>query len=202
MVQPPPGRNAQVRREPAQALPGHLQPELRLRGLARALAGAPRRRPHLGGPRDQDLPRRQPPHEAGRLLGVADPRGAGRPPRPRLPVRGLHAAGDDGDAREGRLQPVLHLLHVAQREVGAHRVPDGAHDRRAPGVLPAELLRQHAGHPHRVPPDRRPPGLRGAARARGDPLAELRDLLRLREPRAHAGRRRAARSTSTRRSTS
>ena len=31
-------------------------------------------------------------------------------------VRGVHAPGDDGDAREGRLQPVLHLLHLAEHE--------------------------------------------------------------------------------------
>ena len=36
VVQPPAGRDAQVRGEPAQALPGHLQRQLRLRGLARA----------------------------------------------------------------------------------------------------------------------------------------------------------------------
>ena len=79
LVPPPPRRHAQVRREPAQALPGHLQRQLRLRRLAEPLAGAPRRRPLLGRPRRQGLPRRQPAHEAGRLLGVADPRGAGRP---------------------------------------------------------------------------------------------------------------------------
>ncbi len=36
VVQPAARRDAQVRREPAQALPGHLQRQLRLRGLARA----------------------------------------------------------------------------------------------------------------------------------------------------------------------
>ena len=45
-------------------------------------------------------------------------------------------------------------------------------------VLPAELLREHAGHPPRVPAARRPAGVRGAARARRDAVAELRDLLR------------------------
>ena len=48
VVPPPPRRDAEVRREPAEALPGHLQRRLRLRGLARALAGAARRRPPLG----------------------------------------------------------------------------------------------------------------------------------------------------------
>ncbi len=48
VVPPPPRRDAEVRREPAEALPGHLQRRLRLRGLARPLAGAARRRPPLG----------------------------------------------------------------------------------------------------------------------------------------------------------
>ena len=48
VVPPPARRDAQVRREPAQALPGHLQRQLRQRGLARALGGAARRRPLLG----------------------------------------------------------------------------------------------------------------------------------------------------------
>ena len=39
------------------------------------------------------LPRRQPAHEAGRVLGVADPRGAHGAPRGDLPRRGVHAAG-------------------------------------------------------------------------------------------------------------
>ena len=64
-----------------------------------------------------------------------------------------------------------------------------ADDRRA-RVLPPELLRQHARHPHRVPPARRAAGVRGAARARRHAVADLRHLLRLRELRA---RRRPAR---------
>ena len=78
VVPPPPGRDAQVRREPAEALPGHLQRQLRLRGLARSLGGAARRRPRLGRARRHRLPRRQPAHEADRVLGVADRRGARR----------------------------------------------------------------------------------------------------------------------------
>ena len=35
VVQPPPRRDAEVRREPAEEVPGHLQRQLRLRGLAR-----------------------------------------------------------------------------------------------------------------------------------------------------------------------
>ena len=116
-------------------------------------------------------------------------------------VRGVHAAGDDGRAREGGLQPVLHVLHLEEHEGGADRVHDRADALRAAAVLPAELLREHAGHPPRVPAARRPAGVRGATRARGDAVAELRDLLRLRARRERPGRGRAARSTSTRRST-
>ena len=54
------------------------------------------------------LPRRQPAHEARRLLGMADPRGAVRASRRDLPLRGVHAPGDDVHAGQARLQPVLH----------------------------------------------------------------------------------------------
>ena len=53
-------------------------------------------------------------------------------------------------------------------------------------LLPPELLRQHAGHPHRVPGRGRPARLRGAPRPRRHALADLRDLLRLRELRERA----------------
>ena len=48
VVPPPAGRDAEVRREPAEALPGHLQRQLRDRGLAGTLGGAPGRRALLG----------------------------------------------------------------------------------------------------------------------------------------------------------
>ncbi len=48
VVQPPARRHAEVRREPAEALPGHLQRQLRLRGLAGSLGGAARRRAARG----------------------------------------------------------------------------------------------------------------------------------------------------------
>ena len=43
--------------------------------------------------RRADLPRRQPAHQAGRLLGVAARRGPGQRPRRDLPGRGVHEAG-------------------------------------------------------------------------------------------------------------
>jgi hypothetical protein len=55
---------------------------------------------------------------------------------------------------EGRLPPELHLLHLAQREVGARGVPPRAL-RPAAAYMRPELLRQHARHPARVPAVRR-----------------------------------------------
>ena len=46
-----------------------------------------------------------------------------------LPRRGLHPAEGDEAARQGRLHPVLFLLHLAQHQGGADRVSDRA-DRR------------------------------------------------------------------------
>ena len=86
---------------------------------------------------------------------------------------------DDDAAREGRVLAVLHVLHVEEHEVGARGV------RRAAPLLvdlpPPEPLAEHAGHPPRAPADRRPAGVREQARPRGDALADLRHLLRLRE---------------------
>ena len=107
---------------------------------------------------------------------------------------------DDDAPREGRVLAVLHVLHVEEHEGGARRVR-----RAAPLVVdlpPPEPLAEHAGHPPRAPADRRPAGVREPARPRGDALADLRHLLRLRELRERPAARRGARSTSTRRSTS
>ena len=52
------------------------------------------------------------------------------PPRRDLPRRGVHGAGDDGQARRGRLHAELHVLHVAPRAVGAARVRRRAHPAR------------------------------------------------------------------------
>ena len=123
VVQPPPGRHAQVRREPAQALPGHLQRQLEQRGLAGAVAGAARRPARLGRPRRDRLPRRQPAHQADRLLALADHRDPPRPPRGDLPRRGVHAPLRHARAGQERLQPVLHVLHLEERALGARRVP-------------------------------------------------------------------------------
>ena len=187
VVPPPARRHAQVRREPAEALPGHPQRRLGHVGARGALECAQGRRPRLVRPRHPRLPRRQPAHEADAVLGVADRRGSCRLPRGDLPGRGVHAPGADDDARQDRLLAVVHLLRLEEHEGRPRRV------RRAGavvvGVLPPQHVAEHARHPQRVPPARRPAGVRGSTRPRGDALAELRDLLGLRGVRERAGAR-------------
>ena len=97
-----------------------------------------------------------------------------------LPLGGLHAAEDDEAAGQGRLHAVLHLLHLAQHQGGADRVPDRADAERMPPVHAAEFLRQHAGHQPVLPADERAAGLPGAARPGRDACGQLRRLQRLR----------------------
>src|SRR4051794_18704603 len=185
VVPPSPGRDAQVRGEPAQALPGHLQRELGVARLGGPVVRPQGRAPRLGGPRGPRLPGRQPPHKAVRVLGVAHPGGPRRRPRRHPPRRGVHPRGEDARARRARLHPVLHVLHLEERELGAPRVrpAPGARPRRR---VPPELLRQHARHPPRVPRPRRRVGVPRPAGPRGDPLPHLRHLLGFRGVRERA----------------
>ncbi len=57
-----------------------------------------RDRPAVDVARRPGLPRRQPAHQAGGVLGVAARRGPQDRPRRDLPVRGVHQAGDDAGA--------------------------------------------------------------------------------------------------------
>ena len=169
--QQPPRRHAQVRREPAQEVPGHLQLQL---GLRRTGAGCGRRAARSCcswvDARREGLPRRQPAHEAVPVLGVADRRGPQGRPRRDLPRRGVHPPRGDARAGQARLHPVLHVLHLEELALGAHRVrqrarlrarsastsgpnffantPDILHDylaaRRAAGVLHAARARRDA----------------------------------------------------------
>ena len=77
MVPPPPRPEAQVHREPAQALPGHLQRQLRVGRLGGALGRAPRGRAFWVG-HGVRVFRSTTRTRTRRVLGVADPGGAGR----------------------------------------------------------------------------------------------------------------------------
>ena len=115
-------RDHRLRREPAEEVPGHLPDELRQRpgrDLPRGAAG----RQALDVARRPGLPGRQPAHQAGRVLGVAAQGDPAHRPRRDLPVRGVHPAADDARPGRGRLPPVLHVLHLAHRQVGARGVP-------------------------------------------------------------------------------
>ena len=158
----------------------------------------------LDRPRRAHLPRRQPAHQALRVLGVADrARSSASTPtciflaeaftRPKVMYR---------LAKLGFTQSYTYFTW-RNTQAGADRVLHRADAAAGARVLPPQLLAQHARHPARVPADGGRAGLHGAAGAGRDAGAELRHL----RPglRAAARTRRAspaARSTSTPRSTS
>ena len=158
LVPPAAGRLDQVRREPAQEIPGHRQPRLRPAGLARrcgrrccgvVLFWVAAGRAHL--------PRRQPAHQAGRVLGMADRarcRGTIRTcvflaeafTRPKM-MRRLAKAG----FTQSYTYFTWRNTKAELTEYLTELTPD-----RGGGVFPAEFLRQHARHPARLPAGRRP----------------------------------------------
>ena len=122
LVPPSPGRHDQVRREPAEEVSGHLSVRLRVGRLAVALARADLGVLVLDRPRGQDLPGRQPPHQAVRVLGMGACRHPARVARRDLPLGGFHAAEGHAPPRQAWVLPVLHVLHLAEHQGGAHRV--------------------------------------------------------------------------------
>ena len=104
-------------------------------------------------------------------------------------------------ARQARLQPVLHVLHVEELALGARRVRRRAGSARCSASTSGRTSSPTRRTSSTSTSARRPAGVRGAARARRDAEPDLRHLLGLRALRERAGARRAARSTSTPRST-
>ena len=100
------------------------------------------------------------PHtKAVRVLGVGDRFDPPRPPRHDLPGRSIHPATHHGTARQDRLQPVVHLLHLAARGLRAAPV---LHRSRHPHgrFVPTERVAQYARHPQRPTPTRWPSDVR------------------------------------------
>ncbi len=94
VVQPPPGRDAEVRREPAQEVPGHLQRQLATARTGAALAGAAGRRPASGSTHGVRVFRVDNPHTKPLPFWEWLIRKVrARAPRRRLPGRGVHRAG-------------------------------------------------------------------------------------------------------------
>lgn len=113
----------------------------------------------------ENLPRRQPAHQATAVLAMADRQCAQPAPRGHLPRRSLHQAGDDGPPGKGRVRAELYLLHLAQPQTGTARVLRAAQPAAMEPVLPAQLLRQHPRHQPVLPAHLRPcrlPHPRGA----------------------------------------
>ncbi len=76
-----------------------------------------------------------------------------------LSRRGVHPPRGDALSGQGRLHAVVHLFHLAEYEAGAHRVLHRADHIERARVSPPEPVRQHAGHPPRLPTERRAPGV-------------------------------------------
>ncbi len=178
VVHDPPGRHDRLRREPAEEVPGHLPGQLRQRPRGHPRRGAARG-PALDRAGREHLPRRQPAHQAPAVLGVAHRHRDGRASRRGVPRRGLHAPGAAAESGFGGIPAELHLLHVAEHEDRARGLPHRARARDR-GLRAPEPLREHPGHPDRVPPVRRSPGLPDPRRHRRDRSADVRRVRRVR----------------------
>ena len=202
MVPASAGRHDQVRREPAEEVPGHLPVRLRVGGLAGAVARAEGRDRVLDRARRDDLPRRQPAHQAVPLLGV----GARRDPQARTPRRSSSPRRSRGrrscatSRRSGFSQSYSYFTwRNAKAEIEEYFTE----------LTQTEVARVHAAEPVRRTRRtsctstcrRAAAGVPGAPGARRDARRELRHLQRLRAVRERARCAKAARSTSTPRST-
>ena len=68
----------------------------------------------------------------------------GRYPRCTVPGRGFHCTEDDGAPGQGRLYPVLYLLHLAHHQIRTDQLFDRTEPATAGSCVPSALLRQHA----------------------------------------------------------
>ena len=109
-------RHDQVRGEPAEEVSGHLPVRLRVATTGARSGTSCARDRVLDRARRPDLPRRQPAHQAVRVLGV----GARRRPDAGIRTRSSSSrrsrGRSDAVSREGRLLAVVHVLHLAQHE--------------------------------------------------------------------------------------
>ena len=123
VVHHPGRRHHRLRREPAEEVPGHLPAQLR-------------QRPRRASAREVLRVVRHWMTHGVRIFRVDNPHTKpvafwewllrevrAHRPRRAVPGRGVHPAGDDARPRRDRLPPVLHLLHLAHREVGDRGLP-------------------------------------------------------------------------------
>ena len=122
-------------------------------------------------------------------------------PRRAVPRRGVHPAGDD--ARAGKVGFHQSYTYFTWRnDEGRDRGVRRASSPSRRALHAAELLRQHPGHPARVPAERRPGGVRDPRRAGRDAARRPGACTPASSCTSTCRCARAARSTSTRRSTS
>src|SRR5437868_11963747 len=114
---------------------------------------------------------------------MADPRGPAAAPRRDLPRRSLYPAEADEGLGQAGLHPVLHLLHVADAEMGAGTVSQRADALSGTGFLPTEFLRQHPGYPALASAERRAVDVQVSRGAGRDAVRHLWYLQRLRTAR-------------------
>ena len=124
-----PGQHDPVRREPAEEVRGHLPARLRDRGLAGPVGRARRRVRVLDraaasrcSASTTRTPRRSPSGSG------CSPTSAQRTPDVIFLVGGVHPAADHAATREGRVQPVVHVLHLAPLELGSAHLLHGPRD--------------------------------------------------------------------------
>ena len=156
MVQPPARRDAQVRREPAQEVPGHLQRQL---GLARTGAASGRR---------CSTSRCSGSTTACKVFRVDNPhtkpfpfwewlieRGPRPRPRRHVPRRGVHPARDDAGRWRSSASASPTRTSPGRTRAGSSPSTSTSSRTASSRVLPPQLLRQHARHPPRLPRARR-----------------------------------------------
>src|SRR5260370_35900455 len=102
-------------------------------GLGRVLGRALVDRRLLDRAGRKDVSRRQASLEALTVLGMVDRRAQARAPGGDPSLRSVYPTEGDVPAGQGRLQPVVHVLRVAQHELGAepvlHRAAIDTHTR-------------------------------------------------------------------------
>ena len=104
-----------------------------------------------------------------------------------VPVGGVHPPGPLVRPGQAGIHAVLHVFHLAHREVGADGIRPA--DRRIRRLRTAEPLRQYARHPARESAARRSGHVRDSRGARRDDEPHLGRVLRLRAVRAPTGAR-------------
>ena len=143
----------------------------------------------------RDLPRRQPAHQAARVLGVADHRGPARstPTCSSSPRRSPAQALMRGSRRSASRSPTP-TSPGATRAAELDEYPRSS-SRASSATTCGRTSSPTPPTSSRVPAEGRPAGVHGAPRARRDAVADLRHLLGLRALRERAAARGLARST-------